>query len=120
MAHGMRRRTETGRKIASAQLKGRFSMAKFAVILAGSGIFDGTEIHEAVSTLISIKKHGGDYVCFAPDRLQAHTINHLSGEVSGEERNILVESARIALGKIHPLEEYSPNDFDALIFPGEF
>lgn len=95
-------------------------MAKFAVILAGSGVFDGAEIQEVVSTLISIKKHGGDYVCFAPNRKQTQTINHLKGEVVDEERNILVEASRIARGDIYPLQDYSPEKFDALIFPGGF
>jgi enhancing lycopene biosynthesis protein 2 len=95
-------------------------MAKFAVILAGSGVFDGSEIQEAVSTLIAIKKHGGDYICFAPNRKQTQTINHLTGKLTSEERNILIEAARIARGEIHPLEDYSPDDFDAVIFPGGF
>jgi enhancing lycopene biosynthesis protein 2 len=95
-------------------------MAKFAVILAGSGVFDGSEIHEATSTLIAIKKHGGDYACFAPNRNQAQVINHLTGEAVNEKRNILEESARIARGDILPLSDYTPDNYDALILPGGF
>ena len=40
---------------------------KIGVIFSGSGVFDGTEIHEGVFTLLSIKKAGAEAVCFAPD-----------------------------------------------------
>jgi enhancing lycopene biosynthesis protein 2 len=93
---------------------------KAAVILSGCGVFDGTEIHEAVMTLYSIDKVGGSYQVFAPNVMQHHVINHLTGEVSGESRNVLTEAARIARGKIKALTEYRASDYDALIFPGGF
>ena len=95
-------------------------MKQFAVILAGCGVYDGAEIHEAVLTLLAIKKAGADYKIFAPDIEQFHVINHLTGEVTNDKRNALVESARIARGKIYPLGDFSAPDFDALIFPGGF
>ncbi len=95
-------------------------MKKVAVILSGSGVYDGAEINEAVLTLLHIAKQGASYQCFAPDREQMHTINHLTGEVTVEKRNILVESARIARGEISPLTELSPVDFDAVVLPGGF
>jgi enhancing lycopene biosynthesis protein 2 len=95
-------------------------MKKFAVILSGSGVFDGAEIHEATLTLYSIMKHGAAYEIFAPDIPQHHVINHLNGEEMDEKRNVLVESARIARGAIKDLREYKARDFDALIFPGGF
>ena len=33
---------------------------------------------------------------------------------------VLVESARIARGKISDLKDYDPADFDAIVFPGGF
>jgi enhancing lycopene biosynthesis protein 2 len=93
---------------------------RFAVILAGCGVFDGAEIHEATLTLLAIAKAGGCYVCFAPDKEQTQVINHLTGKLMNEERNVLVESARIARGKIKPLTLYEPENFDAVIFPGGF
>ncbi|QJR80992.1 isoprenoid biosynthesis glyoxalase ElbB [Alteromonas pelagimontana] len=96
-------------------------MKKVAVILSGSGVFDGTEIHEAVLTLLAIRQHGGQYQCFAPDKSQLHVVNHLTGEeVVGESRNVLVESARIARGEIKPVTECKEEDFDAIILPGGF
>ncbi len=93
---------------------------RFAVILAGCGVFDGTEIHEATLTLLAIAKAGGSYECFAPDKEQTQVINHLTGKSMTEERNVLVESARITRGKIKPLNLYEPEKFDAVIFPGGF
>ena len=95
-------------------------MKKFAIIISGSGVYDGAEIHETVMTMLAIKKSGADYQMFAPDMMQHHVINHLTGEEMPEKRNVLVESARIARGNIKPLAEYSPKDYDALILPGGF
>lgn len=95
-------------------------MKKFAVILSGCGVYDGSEIHEAVLTMLAIDKNGAGYDLFAPDMLQHHTINHLSGEEMNEKRNVLVESARIARGNIKALDQFDAADYDALIFPGGF
>ena len=95
-------------------------MKKFAVILSGSGVYDGSEIHEATLTMLAIMKNGATYKIFAPNIDQHHVINHLTGEEMNESRNVLVESARIARGDIKDLKEYDPKDFDALILPGGF
>ena len=95
-------------------------MKKFAVVLSGCGVFDGAEIHEATLTMLAIMKNGGTYEIFAPDVEQYHVINHITGEEMLEKRNVLIESARIARGKIKDLKDYEANNFDALIFPGGF
>lgn len=95
-------------------------MKKFAVILSGCGVFDGAEIHESVLTLLAIDRQGASYQVFAPDMPQYHVINHLTGEVMNEKRNVLVEAARIARGKIRPLSDFNPAGFDGLILPGGF
>lgn len=89
------------------------NVKKFAVILSGCGVFDGSEIHEAVMTLYAITRKGATYEIFAPDIAQHHVINHVDGSVMNEARNVLVESARIARGKIKPLSEFNPELFDA-------
>ncbi|MGE4527217.1 MAG: isoprenoid biosynthesis glyoxalase ElbB [Rhodospirillaceae bacterium] len=94
--------------------------AKFAVVLSGCGVYDGSEIHEAVLTLLAIDRAGCTYQCFAPDVPQMHVINHVIGAPGAETRNVLVESARIARGAILPLADYKPADFDILAFPGGF
>lgn len=95
-------------------------MKKFAVVLSGSGVFDGAEIHEATLSLLAIAKAGAEYEIFAPDIAQFHVINHLTGEEMKETRNVLIESARIARGKIKPLSDFNASSFDALLFPGGF
>jgi enhancing lycopene biosynthesis protein 2 len=96
------------------------STKKFAVILSGNGVFDGSEIHEAVMTLYAIDRNDAEYKIFAPDMNQHHVLNHLTGEEMDEKRNVLVESARIARGNAQALSEYKSSNFDALIFPGGF
>ncbi len=96
------------------------STKKIAVILAGNGVFDGSEIHEATMTLYAIAKNGGEYEIFAPNIEQHHVINHLTGEEMPEKRNVLVESARIARGKVKDLDTLNVSDFDALVLPGGF
>ncbi|OFX57841.1 MAG: isoprenoid biosynthesis protein ElbB [Bacteroidetes bacterium GWA2_30_7] len=93
---------------------------KFAVVLSGCGVYDGAEIHEATLTMYAIVKQAAIYEIFAPDIEQYHVINHITGSVMNEKRNVLVESARIARGKIHNLKEFKAENFDALIFPGGF
>ncbi|MBU1008620.1 MAG: isoprenoid biosynthesis glyoxalase ElbB [Bacteroidetes bacterium] len=95
-------------------------MKKFAVVLAGCGVFDGAEVHEATLALLSIHQAGAVYQCFAPDIQQHHVINHLTGNEMPEQRNVLVESARIVRGNIKPLTAFQADDFDALLFPGGF
>jgi len=92
-----------------------------AIILSGCGVYDGSEIHEAVLTLLAIEQAGAKYRCFAPNINQHHVINHVSGEVmQDEQRNVLVESARIARGDVEDLSEFYIDEFDALIVPGGF
>lgn len=93
---------------------------KFAVILAGCGNRDGAEIHESVMTLYAIARTGSPYEVFAPDIDQYHVINHFTGQPTDEKRNVLVESARIARGKIRPLSEFNSGNFDILMFAGGF
>ncbi|MDX1280820.1 isoprenoid biosynthesis glyoxalase ElbB [Shewanella colwelliana] len=96
-------------------------MKKIAVLLSGSGVFDGSEIHEAVLTLLSLTHAGAEYQCFAPDIEQLHVVNHLTGEVAvGEQRNVLVEAARIARGEIKATTELEIEQFDGLVIPGGF
>ncbi len=96
-------------------------MTRAAVVLSGCGVFDGSEIHEAVSVLIHLSRLKAVVQCFAPDKPQAHVVNHLTGQVAaGESRNVLVESARIARGRVRPLAELRAAEFDCVVFPGGF
>ena len=93
---------------------------RVAIILSGSGVYDGSEVTEVVSALIHLSRAGVEVFAFAPDKEQM-VVNHLTGEEDkGGKRNVLVESARIARGKIKPLDECDAEEFDALIIPGGF
>ncbi|HDL7825792.1 TPA: isoprenoid biosynthesis glyoxalase ElbB [Yersinia enterocolitica] len=95
-------------------------MKTVGVVLSGCGVLDGTEIHESVLTILALDRAGARIAFFAPDKPQLHVINHLSGEKSTEQRNVLVESARIARSLIKPLSVANSEDLDALIVPGGF
>ncbi len=91
-----------------------------AVLLAGSGVYDGSEIHESVFTLLALDELGITYTCIAPNKNQLQVINHLTGEEMSETRNVLIESARIARGEVKDLANVSIEDFDGLVIPGGF
>lgn len=94
---------------------------KVAVVLSGCGVYDGSEIHEAVSVLVHLSRSGVDAKCFAPDIAQTDLINHIKGSPSADgTRNVLTESARIARGKIKPLSQLSTSKYAAVIFPGGY
>jgi enhancing lycopene biosynthesis protein 2 len=94
---------------------------KAAVILSGCGVFDGSEIREAVMCLLALDMEGAEFQCVAPDKPQAGVMDHLERKpVKGEVRNVLTESARIARGDIQDASEVKGSDFDLLVFPGGF
>ncbi len=96
-------------------------MKKIGILLSGCGVMDGSEIHEAVLTLLAIDVAGAQAVCIAPDISQHHVINHVTGEeMKDETRNVLVESARIARGDVKNLKDINSLGLDALILPGGF
>lgn len=92
---------------------------KIGVVLSGCGVYDGSEIHEAVLTLLAIDRNGAEAVCMAPD-MELAEVDHLSGQPTGAKRNVLIESARIARGKITDIARIRAADLDAMIFPGGF
>ena len=93
---------------------------KIGVVLAGCGYLDGAEIHEATLTLLALDRLGADIVTIAPDKTQAHIVDHQKGEEAEGARNVLAESARIARGNVTPLASVNHEDLDALILPGGF
>ena len=95
-------------------------MAKIGVMLSGCGVNDGSEIHEAVLTMLALDRLGVERLCMAPNIEQRDVVNHLSGETVSETRNVLVESARIARGELSDLADISAADVDAVILPGGF
>jgi len=92
---------------------------KIAVILAGCGFKDGSEIREAVLALTALSINGAEFECFAPAK-EFDEVNHLTGEPTGKKRDILQEAARIARGKIRPLDQLYSENFQGVMIPGGF
>lgn len=90
-------------------------MKNVAVVLSGCGFKDGAEITEAVSTLIALSEFGAHYQVFAPN-MDVTSTNHLQ-DSSGETRNLMVESARIARGDVKDIKTLNSDQFDAVVFP---
>jgi len=93
---------------------------KIGVLLSGCGVYDGSEIQEAVLTLLAIEEIGAIAIPISIDKNQHHVVNHVNGEEISESRNMLIESARISRGTIENINNVSPADIDALIIPGGF
>ena len=89
------------------------------VILAGAGYLDGAEIHEAVVALLALDRAGVAVRIFAPD-VRLAEVDHVTGEPTGAERNVLAESARIARGKIADVATVNGSDVDGWVLPGGF
>lgn len=101
-------------------------MKNIAIILSGCGNRDGSELQETLSLMLAIDRRGWRYQCFAPEGYfevvpHVEVVDDEEDEgkvVDIEQRDIFVESARIARGNLLPLEQYSPADYDALALPG--
>ncbi|MDD9340952.1 isoprenoid biosynthesis glyoxalase ElbB [Providencia heimbachae] len=95
-------------------------MKSIAVILCGCGVFDGSEVHESVLTMLALSNNNAKVHFFAPDEFQPTVINHINGELKTDKRNQMEESARISRGEIAPLSSADASKLDALIIPGGF
>lgn len=96
-------------------------MTRVGVMLSGCGVEDGSEIYEAVLTIVALERGGATVQAIAPDTEQAHVVNHYTGEETRlERRGVLAESARIVRGKIVAAGQISAHDLDALILVGGY
>lgn len=96
-------------------------MKRIGVMLSGCGVYDGSEIHEAVLAMLAIQRAGAEAVCMAPDIKQMHVINHFTGQTeSDRQRDVLAESARIARGKVVDVATIDAQDIDGLVIPGGY
>lgn len=92
---------------------------QIGVILSGAGFLDGAEIQESVLVLLAIDEAGAEARVFAPD-VKLAEIDHASGKPTGQERRVLVESARIARGDIRDLATAKGTDVDGWVLPGGY
>src|SRR4028119_1915616 len=104
-----------------AQRQRENTMPKVGVLLSGCGVQDGSEVYEAVLTILALERAGATVQALAPDVEQPRIVNHYTGqETRLEARNVLTESARIVRGKITSTTSVSAHDLDALIIVGGF
>ncbi|CAH2209377.1 jg24872 [Pararge aegeria aegeria] len=105
-------------------MKSRYFMGekklRAAVVLSGCGHLDGTEVREAVLSLLVLDQQEVDVKCFAPDINITQVMDHKTKEAVKEKRNVLVEAARIARGEIYDLREAKAENFDMLVVPGGY
>ncbi|RJP80668.1 MAG: isoprenoid biosynthesis protein ElbB [Desulfobacteraceae bacterium] len=95
-------------------------MTTIGIVLSGCGVKDGSEIHEAVLTILYLEQQGAKMIFMAPDIEQDQVVNHLTGKKTGETRNVLIESARIARGNIRDIRKVKASEMDGMILPGGF
>ncbi|TDI33827.1 MAG: isoprenoid biosynthesis protein ElbB [Acidobacteria bacterium] len=92
---------------------------RVGVLLAGCGTHDGTEIGEALLTLLELERRGAHPIPLAPPGNQMHVVDHATGdERAGSSRSMAAEAARITRGKVEILGTISTDPFHALIIPG--
>lgn len=101
----------------SDSTKGNF---KFAMLLSGLGVYDGSEVTESVSAMMAMSKYKIGYDTFSLNKDQFHVIDHTTGKEMNEKRNILKESSRIVRGEIKDMKELKSSDYNALLIPGGF
>lgn len=93
---------------------------KVGVLLSGCGFLDGSEVHEAVLTLLYLDRAGAKVVCMAPAVDQREVVNHQTSGASKESRQVITEAARISRGNILDADHVKAGDLDALILPGGY
>ena len=94
-------------------------MIRVGVLLSGCGAYDGTDVHEAVLTLLAIDRAGARAECLVPAGVESDAVDHSTGQVmEGPTRSLLVEAARLARGRVTPIGEARTILLSALIIPG--
>ena len=97
----------------------RFALTRVGVLLAGCGTHDGTDVAEAMLTLLELERAGVKPCPLAPAGDQMHVVDHASSlENAGPPRAMASEAARLTRGKVEILGETPPERLHALIIPG--
>ncbi len=93
---------------------------KFAVILSGCGVYDGTEIGEAICTLLALEASDISWEALAPNYVSNRHVDHLTQQEISSGVNVLEYSARIVRGQVRDIALADINDYNAVIVPGGF
>jgi enhancing lycopene biosynthesis protein 2 len=90
------------------------------VLLAGCGLYDGSDPAETFLLLQALDEAGERPVLVAPDRPQARVVDHLTTGTEETQRNVLRESARLARQPVRDLSGTAPESLQALFVPGGY
>jgi len=94
------------------------SPVRVGVVLSGAGMMDGSEISEVVLTILALEKAKANIIFMAPNVNQAKVVNHMTNADAAEQRNVLVESARISRGNVKDIKDVKSADLDAIVLVG--
>ncbi len=96
-------------------------MSRIGLLLSGCGVQDGSEVSEAVLSILALERAGADVLAMAPDVAQAQVWNHYTGAETREAtRDVIAESARITRGKVASINTVGAADIDGLILVGGY
>ncbi len=95
-------------------------MRRVGLLLAGCGAHDGSDIHETVLAALALERALAHVVYLAPAGPQEDVVDHASGtrDDAAPPRDRLVESARLARGRLLELSPAAVSDLAALVVPG--
>lgn len=94
---------------------------RVGVLLAGCGLYDGSDPSETFLLLLALEEAGERPLLVSPDRSQARVVDHLTSSAEeGAERNMLRESARLSRHPVRSLAEVSAESLEALFIPGGY
>lgn len=95
-------------------------MRRVGVLLAGCGVYDGTDVQETVLLVVALSRRRLRVAFLAPDASQREVVDHSTGETvpAAPERNLLLEAARIARGRVVSASVEESRSLDALVVPG--
>jgi enhancing lycopene biosynthesis protein 2 len=94
---------------------------RIGVLLAGCGLYDGSDVPDTVFLLLALEARGEKPVLFAPDRPLTRVVDHATtGAVEDASRHMLAESARLSRFPVRPLVPAEADRIEALFIPGGY
>jgi enhancing lycopene biosynthesis protein 2 len=94
---------------------------RLGVLLAGCGLYDGSDIWDTVFLLLSLEARGEKPVLLAPDRPLVRVVDHgTTATVEEASRGMLAESARLSRLPVRALMAAEADRIEALFIPGGY
>jgi enhancing lycopene biosynthesis protein 2 len=94
---------------------------RLGVLLAGCGLYDGSDIPDTLFLLLALEARGEKPLLLAPDRPLVRVVDHgTTATVEGASRDMLAESARLSRLPVRPLAAAEAERIEALFIPGGY